>query len=255
MPRPRHLVIAALVIVALAFPIAVVASHGFSDVPDSNTFHADIDAIADVGVTVGCTPTTYCPKDFVTREQMAAFMNRLGALGPGTTPVVNAARLDGLDSSQFARNDVLIGGHANCGSGEMIPADDVYEYTVTDGTLLAYSAGQSTFFCPLSFPDGATVTGLRARLRDATGTGEAYCYLKRYGLLSQEATVVMGQTQSTGLAAQPGQALVADLVIASATIDNSLYEYVGECRFSGGLGGTGLYAYSAAYTTEGPAVP
>ena len=34
---------------------------------------------------------------------MAAFLNRLGALQPGKTPVVNATRLDGLDSSRFLK--------------------------------------------------------------------------------------------------------------------------------------------------------
>jgi hypothetical protein len=101
------LVVAVLVAAAVAFPLGVIASHQFTDVPTSNTFHDDIDAIRDAGVTTGCALNLYCPKDFVTREQMAAFLNRLGALEAGTTPVVNAAsaqdseRLDGLDSSDF----------------------------------------------------------------------------------------------------------------------------------------------------------
>ena len=104
----RRLVGAIALTAALAFPLGVVASHGFTDVPDSNTFHADIDALADSGVTTGCAAGKYCPKDFVTREQMAAFLNRLGALGPGKTPVVNATRLDGLDSSEFLRAGSIV---------------------------------------------------------------------------------------------------------------------------------------------------
>lgn len=60
-------------------------------------FHDDIDAIADAGVTLGCNPpdnTEYCPDDFVTREQMAAFMNRPGALAGGE-PVVDARTVRG----------------------------------------------------------------------------------------------------------------------------------------------------------------
>ena len=30
------------------------------------------------GITLGCTATLYCPNDYVTRLQMAAFMYRLG---------------------------------------------------------------------------------------------------------------------------------------------------------------------------------
>ncbi|MGH2383070.1 MAG: S-layer homology domain-containing protein [Candidatus Limnocylindria bacterium] len=91
-----------MVAAALAFPAGfVLASHQFSDVPNSNPFHADIDALVDSSVTSGCGGGRFCPKDPVLREQMAAFMNRLGALGPGRTPVVNAAELDGLSATDF----------------------------------------------------------------------------------------------------------------------------------------------------------
>ena len=82
---------------AVAFPLGVLASHQFDDVPTGNPFHTDIDALVDSGVTSGCGGGKYCPTDYVTREQMAAFLNRLGALQEGRTPVVNAARVDGID--------------------------------------------------------------------------------------------------------------------------------------------------------------
>jgi hypothetical protein len=46
---------------------------------DGNTFEADIDKLGTAGVTKGCNPPTndqYCPNDFVTRGQMAAFLRR-----------------------------------------------------------------------------------------------------------------------------------------------------------------------------------
>jgi hypothetical protein len=49
---------------------------------DGNTFEADIEWLGATGVTKGCNPPTnsrYCPNDFVTRGQMAAFLVR--ALG------------------------------------------------------------------------------------------------------------------------------------------------------------------------------
>jgi hypothetical protein len=61
-------------------PLTAVATHSFTDVSDSNTFHADIAWLADSGVTKGCNPpanTEFCPDDSVTREQMSAFMRRL----------------------------------------------------------------------------------------------------------------------------------------------------------------------------------
>jgi len=105
--RSRAFAVAILALVLAALPLGALASHNFADVLDSNMFHADIDALADSGVTTGCGGGNYCPSAFVTREQMAAFMNRLGALAPGKVPVVNAATavdsdtLDGLDSADF----------------------------------------------------------------------------------------------------------------------------------------------------------
>jgi hypothetical protein len=50
---------------------------------DGNLFENDIDKLGTAGVTKGCNPPTndkFCPNDFVTRGQMAAFLNRaLGA--------------------------------------------------------------------------------------------------------------------------------------------------------------------------------
>ena len=98
----RLAVLMATAAFTIGIPLGVViAGASFNDVPSSNPFHDDIVAIANAGVTTGCGGGNYCPKDYVTREQMAAFMNRLGALQSGKTPVVNAAELDGNASSDF----------------------------------------------------------------------------------------------------------------------------------------------------------
>jgi hypothetical protein len=105
-----HYALVALLAALVAFPAGVMASDRFPDVPFENIFHDDINAIAGAGVTLGFPDGTYRPLDLVTREQMAAFMNRLGALGPGKTPVVNAKtaqtatdadNLDGLDGLDY----------------------------------------------------------------------------------------------------------------------------------------------------------
>jgi len=57
-------------------------ANRFGDVDGSNTFVDDICWLADQGITRGCNPpanTEFCPKDPVTRGQMAAFLVR--ALG------------------------------------------------------------------------------------------------------------------------------------------------------------------------------
>jgi hypothetical protein len=127
--RPYRGVLFTGVLVALmAFPIGVIASHQFTDVPDSNPYHDDIDAIADAGVTTGCGGGKYCPTDYVTRQQMAAFMNRLGALEAGKTPVVNAATSLSTDGwSLGCPTDTVLGGGlcfdtATRGSGNVFDA-------------------------------------------------------------------------------------------------------------------------------------
>lgn len=59
-------------------------SDRFTDVPDSNIFHADIDWLAEAGITKGSNPpdnTEFSPHDPVTRQEMAAFLHRLALAG------------------------------------------------------------------------------------------------------------------------------------------------------------------------------
>ena len=88
-----------IVTVVVLVPSVVLASHQFVDVSDANVFHDAIAWMADNGITVGCNPPAsdrYCPNDYVTRAQMAAFMQRLAQ-----KQVVDAGTLDGKDSSDF----------------------------------------------------------------------------------------------------------------------------------------------------------
>lgn len=88
---------------AIAFPLGVLAAVSFADVPPGHPFYYDIQEVANVGVTTGCGGGNYCPDELVTRGQMAAFLNRLGALGADKVPVVNATKLDGIDSTGFLK--------------------------------------------------------------------------------------------------------------------------------------------------------
>jgi glucose/arabinose dehydrogenase len=63
----------------------VVQGLAFTDVPEGAPFYKEIGKLAARGITVGCTGTTYCPDEVVTREQMAAFIIRaLGEFNPPT---------------------------------------------------------------------------------------------------------------------------------------------------------------------------
>lgn len=107
---PKRWVRIAMIVGATALvvaPLTAIASHSFTDVPNSNIFHSDIEWLADAGVTKGCNPpsnTQFCPKDNVTREAMSAFMRRFAKYidaedgTPGQAD--NADMLDGKDSDE-----------------------------------------------------------------------------------------------------------------------------------------------------------
>lgn len=98
--RPRgHIILVALLTMLVTVPITAVATHIFTDVSDENVHRNSIAWLADSGVTRGCNPPDndqFCPKDEVTREQMATFMYRLSGNDEETEPSVNAAALGGV---------------------------------------------------------------------------------------------------------------------------------------------------------------
>jgi hypothetical protein len=59
---------------ALDLPRAI-NPHPFTDIGDSPA-QGQIASVWDFAITSGCTPTLFCPDDPVTREQMAAFLDR-----------------------------------------------------------------------------------------------------------------------------------------------------------------------------------
>jgi hypothetical protein len=50
------------------------ASATFSDVPTSHPFFRFIQALYSSGITAGCSPTTFCPDNALTRGEMAVFL-------------------------------------------------------------------------------------------------------------------------------------------------------------------------------------
>ncbi len=88
-----------LLVGLLALPaIAYGAITRFADVPDTHDFADSIAWLDSSGVTAGCNtaPVEFCPDAFVTRAQMARFLENLSKAG-----VVDAATLGGLAPSQF----------------------------------------------------------------------------------------------------------------------------------------------------------
>jgi len=96
-PRPRRRLprrVLSLALVALLVALVPLASLAagptFNDLNAGSVHNANIQAIADAGITKGCDPgVSYCPNGLVTREEMASFLARTAGLGTNP-PVANA---------------------------------------------------------------------------------------------------------------------------------------------------------------------
>lgn len=105
--RFRRLTVVSVMAVAISTIISTVAiaSHVFTDVPDSNQFHSSIGWMQENEVTVGCNPPAndeFCPTDNVTRQQMASFMRRYAqTLGMAADEVTDAADTVAIDSADL----------------------------------------------------------------------------------------------------------------------------------------------------------
>ena len=120
----------------VATPVAAAPCAGFVDVDDSNSFCIHIEWLKNRAITLGCTATQYCPTAYVRRDQMAAFLYRLGVQNAflqggnafGTTAVmgtndnravqINAAGDRALSLVPVANSDYgpsvnIVGGHAS----------------------------------------------------------------------------------------------------------------------------------------------
>jgi hypothetical protein len=75
-------------------------SQTFVDVPPNHWAYAFIGDFATRNITLGCSATTFCPEEFVTREQMAAFMER--AVGRPDPPFPSSQRFVDVPTSQWS---------------------------------------------------------------------------------------------------------------------------------------------------------
>jgi hypothetical protein len=134
--RPRmakRLTRVGLVALMLALPVVVSASHQFSDVPTSHTFHAAISRLYGARLTSGCTATKFCPNANVTRGQMAAFLNRgLGRASGDWGATGFADDWAAFDDGFLGAIDLLHGG-APGGTGHVLVTANVSAYTDEGG--------------------------------------------------------------------------------------------------------------------------
>lgn len=181
-------------IALVLIPGGAFAGDRFSDVPTGHVFHDDIAAIADAGVTLGCNPpanTAFCPGDGVTRGQMAAFLNRLGALS-GQTPVVNAATAVTATSAATAA-------------------------TATSATTADSATTAATATTALTAADADTVDGKHAA--DFVGQGEADAVSG--GMVADGSLSSADMSDAAGVA-QATLTTAVDLTAASPAVESVL---------------------------------
>lgn len=103
-------------------------SQTFMDVPPSHPFFKYIEELAARGVTAGCGSGNFCPDEFVTREQMAIFIERallMGAPPPTPTQQTFADVGPSRFSYPFIEDFAARGITAGCGGGNFCPDDFV----------------------------------------------------------------------------------------------------------------------------------
>ncbi len=129
--RRWKFVVAAIVTVLFIVPVAAVAATSlFEDVPDNSIFVNSINWMKTSGVTKGCNPpenTRYCPDGNVTREQMAAFMQRLAK-----NRVVDAGTLEGFTAAELKGGSGSIAAGAGGKYGSSDDPTLLYEDTITE---------------------------------------------------------------------------------------------------------------------------
>ena len=126
--RRRRLLVVGVAILMLAVPVAVSASHIFSDVPTSSSYHTPVTRLVGAGITAGCGGGKYCPNAAVTRGQMAAFLSR--SLGRGQGGIFGLSDWDSLVSpgSLVGAVDVTSGGGAG-GTANVLVTGNINAWT------------------------------------------------------------------------------------------------------------------------------
>lgn len=143
-PRVGTLIFALALI--LAVPAGALAAHSFTDVPNGHTFHSNIANLYNARITTGCTPTTYCPDEPVTRAQMAGFLNR--GLGRATTDE-GSIQVDGSGTYTVASVTIRTGG---------VPGGTGFVFLTGGVNLSVYQDG----LCPCSL--GLSISGTDAQV-------------------------------------------------------------------------------------------
>jgi uncharacterized protein YkwD len=111
----------------------------FHDVSAGSSLERDVAKIWRRGVTAGCSATAYCPRDHVTRAQMATFLVRAFDI-----PASSSRRFSDLGRSTHAANINALaaaGVTVGCGRGRFCPHDTVTRAQMA--SLIARALGRT----------------------------------------------------------------------------------------------------------------
>ncbi len=113
------LVLSLALVSVLAATVGALAADRFSDVPSGHPFQDEIGWMADSGISEGFPDGTFRPTSPVTRQAMAAFLQRLAGHDPEVAPIVHAASLDGYEIvfDEAVTTDFLIDMEVTCPAG------------------------------------------------------------------------------------------------------------------------------------------
>ncbi len=163
--RPSLGMLIMVIALFLSFPAGIVASHQFSDVPNSHTFHGNITNLYNARITTGCGAGIYCPEQAVSRGQMAGFLNR--GLGRATSDD-GTILMDGDGFATLASVTIHTGG-APGGTGFVFLSGTAGFWVATDGRCpctvgmsLENTAGRTTW---ASVPDIDTPSDIGANTK------------------------------------------------------------------------------------------
>ena len=97
----------------------------FSD-DDNSVFEAEIETIRRHGITVGCTPTTYCPDRTITRGEMASFLVRAFGFSAASSSAGDSfADDDGTVFEADIETIMAAGVTSGCAQTSFCPGDPV----------------------------------------------------------------------------------------------------------------------------------
>ncbi len=125
------------------------------------------------------------------------------------------------------------------------PADEAYQFAQLGQKLTPNNSSSSTYYAPVSLPHGATATRLTFYWRDTDAASNVIIELDRSAFNGFVSTMASAASTGSG-----GDGSSTDSTIASATVNNSQYEYIVGLTLPSAS--TSLYGVVIEYTLDRP---